>query len=166
MRPSLALLNLPQVSLPSTTCKRKWAKKTQKNPYRNAYRRVVTGAVRGVDYIASLPEWNGKIIGVTGSSQGGFLSIAVAALDKRITFLAPVHDAMCDYEAEIHGVAGGWPHYFYKEDKALGAAQGIESLGRSFCLCHIRQECASQRRFHSDHRCNLPNATHQRREQT
>ena len=23
------------------------------NPYRNAYRRVVTGAVRGVDYIAS-----------------------------------------------------------------------------------------------------------------
>lgn len=90
------------------------------NPYRNAYRRVVTGAVRGVDYIASLPEWNGKTIGVTGSSQGGFLSIAVAALDKRITFLAPVHDAMCDYEAEIHGVAGGWPHYFYKEDKAQG----------------------------------------------
>lgn len=90
------------------------------NPYRNAYRRVVTGAVRGVDYIASLPEWNGKTIGVTGSSQGGFLSIAVAALDKRITFLAPVHDAMCDYEAEIHGVAGGWPHYFYKEDKHRG----------------------------------------------
>lgn len=29
---------------------------------------------------------------------------------------------MCDYEAEIHGVAGGWPHYFYKEDKAQGAA--------------------------------------------
>lgn len=48
------------------------------NPYRNAYRRVVTGAVRGVDYIASLSEWNGKTIGVTGSSQGGFLSIAVA----------------------------------------------------------------------------------------
>ena len=20
---------------------------------------------------------------------------------------------MCDYEAELHGVAGGWPHYFY-----------------------------------------------------
>ena len=98
------------------------------NPYRNAYRRVVTGAVRGVDYIASLPEWNGKTIGVTGSSQGGFLSIAVAALDKRITFLAPVHDAMCDYEAEIHGVAGGWPHYFYKEDKAQGAAWKEQKL--------------------------------------
>ena len=83
------------------------------NPDRNAYKRLVTGAVKGVDMIASLDEWDGKTLGVTGSSQGGFLSLAVAALDKRVTFLAAVHDAMCDYEAELHGVAGGWPHYFY-----------------------------------------------------
>ena len=83
------------------------------NPDRNAYKRVVTGAVKGVDMIASLDEWDGKTLGVTGSSQGGFLSLAVAALDKRVTFLSAVHDAMCDYEAELHGVAGGWPHYFY-----------------------------------------------------
>lgn len=83
------------------------------NPDRNAYKRVVTGAVKGVDMIASLDEWDGKTVGVTGSSQGGFLSLAVAALDKRVTFLAAVHDAMCDYEAELHDVAGGWPHYFY-----------------------------------------------------
>lgn len=93
------------------------------NRDRNAYKRIVTGAVRGVDYIASLPEWNGKTVGVTGSSQGGFLSLAVAALDKRVTFLAAVHDAMCDYEAELHGVAGGWPHYFYNEGKAPAAGK-------------------------------------------
>ena len=90
------------------------------NPDKNYYKRVVTGAVRGVDYIASLPQWDGKTIGVTGASQGGFLSLAVAALDKRITFLGVVHDAMCDYSAEVHGVAGGWPHYFYNNtDKSL-----------------------------------------------
>ena len=83
------------------------------HPEKNYYHRVVTGAVRAVDYIASLPEWDGKTLGVTGASQGGFLSLAVAALDPRVTFLAVVHDAMCDYEAELHGVAGGWPHYFY-----------------------------------------------------
>ena len=82
-------------------------------PDQNYYKRVVTGAVRAVDYIASLAAWDGKTLGVTGASQGGFLSLAVAALDKRVTFLAAVHDAMCDYEAELHGVAGGWPHYFY-----------------------------------------------------
>jgi cephalosporin-C deacetylase len=83
-------------------------------PDKNYYHRVVIGAERAVDYIASRPEWDGKTLGVTGASQGGFLSLAVAALDSRVTFLAAVHDAMCDYEAELHGVAGGWPHYFYQ----------------------------------------------------
>lgn len=82
-------------------------------PEKNFYRRVVQGAVRAVDYIASLPQWNGRDLGVTGASQGGFLSLAVAALDKRVTFLAPVHDAMCDYEMALQKKACGWPHYFY-----------------------------------------------------
>ncbi len=86
-------------------------------PDKNYYKRVVVGAVRSVDYIASLPQWNGKDVGVTGSSQGGFLSLAVAALDKRITFLAPVHDAMCDYEIALQKKACGWPHYFYNVEK-------------------------------------------------
>ncbi len=101
----------------------------------NAYKRIVTGVVRAVDYIASLGEWDGKTIGVTGSSQGGFLSLAVAALDKRITFLAAVHDAMCDYEAELHGVAGGWPHYFYQKGKTL-------SVGKLDALTEARLEGA------------------------
>lgn len=86
-------------------------------PERNYYRHVVTGAVRSVDYIASLPEWNGHEVGVTGSSQGGFLSLAVAALDKRITYMAAVHDAMCDYESALENKACGWPHYFYQVKK-------------------------------------------------
>ena len=85
-------------------------------PEKNYYKRVVVGAVRAVDYIASLPEWNGKDIGVTGASQGGFLSLAVAALDKRITYMAAVHDAMCDYEIALQKRACGWPHYFYKQE--------------------------------------------------
>lgn len=84
------------------------------NPDKNYYKRVVVGAVRCVDYIASLPQWDGQHLGVTGSSQGGFLSLAVAALDKRVSFFGAVHDAMCDYESELKGVAGGWPHYFYQ----------------------------------------------------
>ena len=84
-------------------------------PEKNYYKRVVVGAVRSVDYIASLPEWNGKDVGVTGASQGGFLSLAVAALDKRITYMAAVHDAMCDYEIALQKRACGWPHYFYQQ---------------------------------------------------
>jgi cephalosporin-C deacetylase len=39
------------------------------NPDRNSYKRVITGAVRGVDFIAALPEWDGKTIGVTGGIE-------------------------------------------------------------------------------------------------
>ncbi len=31
-----------------------------------------------------------------------------------MTFIGVVHDALCDHESELKGVAGGWPHYFYK----------------------------------------------------
>jgi cephalosporin-C deacetylase-like acetyl esterase len=90
------------------------------------YKRVVVGCVRSVDYIVSLPEWDGKTIGVTGASQGGFLSYATAALDKRITFLAAVHPALCDHTASLKGVACGWPHYFYW-NKGKGMEKQIET---------------------------------------
>lgn len=77
------------------------------------YKRVFVGAVRSIDYIASLPEWNGTSLGVTGSSQGGMLSLVCAALDKRVTFYGAVHAAMCDHTASLKGIACGWPHYFY-----------------------------------------------------
>ena len=90
------------------------------------YKRVIVGCVRAVDYIAQLPEWDGKTIGVTGASQGGFLSYATAALDKRITFLAAVHPALCDHTASLKGVAPGWPQYFYW-NKGKGMEKQIET---------------------------------------
>ena len=90
------------------------------------YKRVVVGCVRAVDYIASLPEWDGKTIGVTGASQGGFLSYATAALDKRISFVAAVHPALCDHTASLQGVACGWPHYFYW-NKGKGVEKQVET---------------------------------------
>ena len=83
------------------------------------YKRVFVGAVRSIDYIASLPEWNGASLGVTGSSQGGMLSLVCAALDKRVTFYGAVHAAMCDHTASLKGVACGWPHYFYYNPKNI-----------------------------------------------
>lgn len=84
---------------------------------KNYYKHVVTGAVRSVDFIAELAKdgvaWDGKNLGVTGSSQGGFLSLAVAALDKRVSCYGAVHAALCDHSASLHKVACGWPHYWY-----------------------------------------------------
>ena len=90
------------------------------------YKRVVLGCIRAVDYIEQYTPWNGKELGVTGSSQGGFLSLATAGLDKRVTCYAPVHAAMCDHTASLKGVACGWPHYFYW-NKGKGQEQKIET---------------------------------------
>lgn len=76
------------------------------------YKRVYVGCVRAVDYIFTLPEFDGSTIGVTGGSQGGALSIITAALDNRIKFLAAFYPALCDPNGYLNGRAGGWPHYF------------------------------------------------------
>ena len=101
------------------------------------YKRVIIGCIRALDYIEQYTPWNGKELAVTGSSQGGFLSLATAGLDKRITAYAPVHAAMCDHTASLKGVACGWPHYFYwnatphsdrrSENKGKGQEQKIET---------------------------------------
>lgn len=81
------------------------------------YKRVIIGCIRALDYIEQYTPWNGKEMGVTGSSQGGFLSLATAGLDPRITFYAPVHAALCDHTNSLKGIACGWPHYFYGSKK-------------------------------------------------
>ncbi len=93
---------------------------------RSYYKRVVLGCIRALDYIEQYTPWNGNELGVTGSSQGGFLSLATAGLDKRVTYYAPVHAALCDHTASLQGIACGWPHYFYW-NKGKGQEKQIET---------------------------------------
>jgi cephalosporin-C deacetylase-like acetyl esterase len=78
------------------------------------FKRVFLGCVRSVDFIDSLPQFDGKNLAVTGGSQGGALSIVTAALDERIKWLAPFVPAMCDMPGYLKNRAGGWPHLFDK----------------------------------------------------
>ena len=89
-------------------------------------KRVVLGCIRAVDYIEQFTDWNGTDLGVTGSSQGGFLTLATAGLDQRVTCYGVVHGAMCDHTASLRGVACGWPHYFYW-NKGKGVERQIET---------------------------------------
>ena len=101
------------------------------NRDRSYYKHVVTGCIRAIDFLETLgnangatqsantqqpsanTQWDKQNLGVCGSSQGGFLTLATTALDKRVSCYAPVHAAMCDHEASLHKVGCGWPHIFY-----------------------------------------------------
>lgn len=79
------------------------------NKDRFYYKRVVTGCVRAIDFIGQLPEFNG-CLATFGGSQGGALSIMVAALDSRVNALVSMYPAMSDMVGYTAGRAGGWPH--------------------------------------------------------
>jgi cephalosporin-C deacetylase-like acetyl esterase len=76
------------------------------------YKRVYLGCVRAVDFIFSLPEFDGSNLVVSGGSQGGALSIVTAGLDSRIKGLVSFFPALCDITGYLDGRAGGWPHMF------------------------------------------------------
>lgn len=76
------------------------------------YKSVYLGCTRAIDFLCSLPEFDGKNVVVTGGSQGGALSIVTTALDRRVTCLAAFYPALCDMTGYLHGRAGGWPHIF------------------------------------------------------
>ncbi|MCJ7448423.1 MAG: acetylxylan esterase [Bacteroidales bacterium] len=90
------------------------------------YKRVYLGCVRAVDFIYSLPEFNGTDIAVTGGSQGGALTIVTAGLDNRIKYAAAMYPALCDNTGYLNKRAGGWPHYFRDAEPKPGE---VETLG-------------------------------------
>ncbi|GAB4024083.1 acetylxylan esterase [Spirosoma koreense] len=82
------------------------------------YKRVYLGCVRAVDFLASLPQYDGQNMAVTGGSQGGALSIVTAGLDSRIKWLGAYYPALSDVTGYLNGRAGGWPHLFAGNDLA------------------------------------------------
>ena len=77
------------------------------------YKRVYMGCIRAIDYIFSMPEFDGSNVVVQGGSQGGALAIVTSALDDRVKGLVSFYPALCDLAGYLEkDRAGGWPHLF------------------------------------------------------
>ncbi len=72
---------------------------------------VYVACVRCIDYLTSLPEWDGRNVAVQGGSQGGALSLITAALDPRVTVCVANHPALSDMAGYLDNRAGGYPHF-------------------------------------------------------
>ena len=64
---------------------------------------------RGLDFLCSQPEWDGKTLIVSGGSQGGFQAFAGAALDERVTIMIAHVPAGCDHSGMLADRVAGWP---------------------------------------------------------
>ena len=86
---------------------------------------------RAIDFLTSQPEWDGRILIVTGSSQGGGQAIVAAGLDPRVTLISANVPALCDHSGNVVGRIAGWPKlvkYTGGTDKALQAARYFDCM--------------------------------------
>jgi cephalosporin-C deacetylase-like acetyl esterase len=88
---------------------------------------VYTACVRAIDYLCSLPDWDGRNVFVQGGSQGGALSLITAGLDARVTACVANHPALSDMAGYAEkGRTGGYPHFV--RDNQMLTPQKIETL--------------------------------------
>lgn len=90
-------------------------------------KKVYLACVRAVDYLTSLPDWDGKNVIVQGGSQGGALALVTAGLDKRVTACVANHPALSDMAGYKAGRAGGYPHLF-KNYQGMDTPEKINTL--------------------------------------
>lgn len=76
------------------------------------FRGMVLRLLRALEYLKSLPEWDGKTLAVSGGSQGGFQALAAAALDPDVTQCFAGIPWLCDLSGITRGRLRGWrPNY-------------------------------------------------------
>jgi cephalosporin-C deacetylase-like acetyl esterase len=83
--------------------------------------RMYLSCYRAVDYLTQRPDWNGKVLRVTGGSQGGLQSIMVAGLHPEVTAVTADVPAGCDLTGMLIGRAAGWPAWSWS-----GRAKAVE----------------------------------------
>jgi cephalosporin-C deacetylase len=67
---------------------------------------------RVLDYLLTLPEWDGKTIVLTGGSMGGQQSLALAGLrPEQITAVLVCVPAGADTNGDLHGRKAGYPNW-------------------------------------------------------
>ena len=72
--------------------------------------RMYLSCYRAADYLAQRPDWDGRTLVVTGTSQGGLQSFITAAIYPKVTALIANVPAGCDTTGCQVGRAPGWPY--------------------------------------------------------
>ncbi len=89
--------------------------------------------VRAIDYLTSLPEWDGRTVAVIGHSQGGLQALVAGGIDPRVTFIGSGVPAGCDHSGNAADRISGWPKIVPMVDgkpdpKVLEATRYIDAV--------------------------------------
>ncbi|MBQ9500706.1 MAG: acetylxylan esterase [Lentisphaeria bacterium] len=83
------------------------------------FRYMFLRVLRALEYLKTLPEWNGRDLVVRGSSQGGAQALFGAAMDRDVTLAVTFVPAMCDFAGCFASPrrTGGWPRPYGPDGK-------------------------------------------------
>ena len=84
------------------------------------FRLMYLRLVRAIDYLVTLPQWDGERIAIYGESQGGAQAAAVAGIDNRITAASLRVPAFIDIAGKFDDRAGSWPQAYGRNAEELG----------------------------------------------
>lgn len=75
------------------------------------FRGMIRRACRAVQFAKSLPEWDGRNLIVSGTSQGGMQALAAAGLDSEVSCCVALVPALCDTGGFTAGRLSAWPRF-------------------------------------------------------
>jgi cephalosporin-C deacetylase-like acetyl esterase len=78
------------------------------NPETAYFNGMALRVMRSLQFLKSLPQWNGKDLTVTGLSQGGLQTVWAAGLDTDVSVATPSIIWCCDIAGPTNGRLGGW----------------------------------------------------------
>ena len=84
-----------------------WMTLGLRSPADYYYRYVYADAVRALELLARRDEVDGKRLAITGGSQGGGITLAVAALSERPILALPDVPYLCDYRRAVQVAPAG-----------------------------------------------------------
>lgn len=89
--------------------------------------------MRALQYVKSRPEWNGRVLTVSGGSQGGLQAITAAALDPDVTKCSAYKPWCCDLGGIELGRIRGWrpdfaPGVAYYDTATMGKRISCETF--------------------------------------
>ena len=91
------------------TVTRHYQIRNSRNREKFYFRGMFLRAKRALDFVKTLPEYDGKTLIVVGNSQGGAQTLAAAGLDPDVKLIYASVPALCDHGAIFAKRRAGWP---------------------------------------------------------
>jgi cephalosporin-C deacetylase-like acetyl esterase len=95
---------------------------------KNYFRQMYLRGQRARDFLCAQPEWDGRILIVEGSSQGGAQSLVAAGLDPRVTLCLAAVPALSDLTGPTVGRESGWPRMLRQNRQSTFDEKAVEAL--------------------------------------